>query len=86
MSLYLLTNFEIQLYYQTVSTRNKSSNNAKEAADVTNPHELVNTGTHYLARYVKNNNEIYSHIILVARMPKEYKNFFSIKSCSRDSQ
>ena len=38
MSFYLLTNFEI-LYYQNVSTWNKSSNNAKEAADVTNLHE-----------------------------------------------
>ena len=66
-----LTNFESQLYYQNVSKRNKLPNNAKEGADVIILHGYVNTGTQCVARYVKNNNEIYFDVFWVEHILKE---------------
>ena len=84
-----LTNFEIMKYYENESTfngvyyRDNLPNKIKDEAYVINLDEYSDIGTHWIALYVKKNNNItYFHIFRVEHIPKEIKKFISRSSPS----
>ena len=82
-----LTNFETQEYYKNeprfngVYSRDNLSKTIKnETACIVNLDNYKNTGTHWIALYVKNNEVIYFDSFGVEHVPKEIKNLLVIKT------
>ena len=72
---HLLTNFEIQKYYQNEPKFNGvySRNNLPKIKDgvyVINLDEYKSIGTHWIALYVNGNNAIYFHSFGVEHIPE----------------
>ena len=85
MSPHLLTNFEIQKYYQNESRFNGiySRDNLieiKDVAYVINLDEYSDIGTHWVALYLQNNNVTYFDSFDVEHIPKEIKTFINNKN------
>ena len=80
-----LTNFEIQKYYKNEPRFNGvySRDNLpkiKDGAYVINLDEYSDTGTHWVALYVNNNNNVtYFDSLEVEHIPKEIKTFINNK-------
>ena len=83
---YILTNFQIQKYYQSVPRFNcvYSRNNlpkVKDGAYIINLHKYESIRTHWIAFYVNGNNRRASYDAIyfgssgVKRIPKENKKF-----------
>ena len=75
-----LTNFEIQEYYKNeprfngVYSRNNLAKTIKnETACIVNLDNYKNTGTHWIALYVKDNEVIHFDSFGVEHIPKEIK-------------
>ena len=84
-----LTNFEIIKYYEnesrfdSVCSRDNLPNKIKDGACVINLDEYSDIGTHCIALYVKNNNNItYFDRFRVEHIPKEITKFISRSSSS----
>ena len=80
MSSHLLTNFEIQKYYQNESRFNAIYSrdnlpNLKDGAYVINLDEDTDIGTHSVALYVQSNNVTYFDYFGEEHIPKEIKTF-----------
>ena len=78
-----LTNFEIQKYYQNEPRFNGvySRDNLPKIKDrvyVINLDKYSDTGTHWVALYVHNNNVIYFDSFSVEHIVKEIKTLFSL--------
>ena len=86
MSPHLLTNFEIQKYYQNerrfdgVYSRDNLSDEIKDGAYVINLDEYSDIGTHWVALYASNNDVIYFDSFGVEHISKEIKKFISNKN------
>ena len=81
-----LTNFEIQKYYQNEPRFNGvySRDNLPKIKDgvyVINLDKYSDTGTHWVALYVHNNNVIYFDSFSVEHIVKEIKTLFSLVLC-----
>ena len=80
-----LTNFEIQKYYQNEPRFNgvysrDNLTEIKDGAYVINLDEYSDTGTHWVALYVNNNNNVtYFDSLEVEHIPKEIKTFINNK-------
>ena len=87
---YLLTNFEIQKYYQNHaqgSSKNEPRFNGiysrdnlpkiKDVAYVINLDEYYDIGTHWIALYVQKNDVTYCDSFGVEHIPKEIKAFIN---------
>ena len=83
---HLLTNFEIQKYYQNeprftgVYSKDNLPVEIKDGAYITNLHEYSDIGTHGVALYVQNNDVTYFDSFGVEHIPKEIKTFISNKN------
>ena len=87
---HLLTNFEIQKYYQNEPIFNgvysrdnlpeRSSVKVKDGTCVINFGEYSDIGTHLVALYVQNNDVTYFDRFGVEHIPKEIKTFISNKN------
>ena len=82
---HLLTNFEIQKYYQNESRFNGvySRDNLpkiKDGAYVINLDEYSDIGTHWVALYVQNNDVTYFDSFGVEHIPKEIRTFIGNKN------
>ena len=83
---HLLTNFEIQKYYENESkfngafTRDNLPNKIKDGAYIINLDEDSGIGTHWVALYVKNNDITYFDSFGVEHIPKEIKKFIGNKN------
>ena len=80
-----LANFEIQKYYQIESRFNgvysrDNLTEIKDGADVINLDEYCDTGTHWVALYVHNNDVTYFDSFGVEHIPKEIKAFINNKN------
>ena len=86
MPSHLLTNFEIQKYYQNefrfngVYSRDNLSVKIKDGAYVINPDEYSDIGTHWIPLYVENNDVDFFYSFGVKHVPKEIKTFISNKN------
>ena len=82
---HLLTNFEIQKYYQNeprfngVYSRDNLPNKIKDGAYVIDLDEYFDTGTHWIAVYSLNNNVSYFDSFGVEYISKEIKKFIGNK-------
>ena len=65
--------------FNGVYSRDNLSNIIKHGAYVVNLDEYEDTGTHWIAFYVKNNEVIYFDSFGVEHIPKEIKNFIGYK-------
>ena len=80
-----LTNFEIQICYQNERRFNgvysrDNLTEIKDGAYVINLDEYSDTGTHWVALYVNNNNNVtYFDSLEVEHIPKEIKTFINNK-------
>ena len=82
-----LTNFEMQKYYQNdfkfngVHSRDNLSEcgspEIKDGAYIINLDEYSDTGTHWIALYMRNNNITYFDSFRIEHIPKEIKTFVS---------
>ena len=74
---HLLTNFEIQKYYQNESrfngvySRNNLPDKIRNGAYVINLDEYSDIGTHWIALYTLNNNVTYFDSSGIEHMPKK---------------
>ena len=81
-----LTNFEITKYYENepkfngVYSRDNLPNKIKDEAYVINLDEYSDTGTDWIALYVKNNDITYFDSFGVEHIPKEIKAFIKNKN------
>ena len=81
-----LTNFEIMKYYENepkfngVYSRDNLPNKIKDEAYVINLDEYSDTGTDWIALYVKNNDITYFDSFGVEHIPKEIKAFIKNKN------
>ena len=79
MSPHLLTNFEIQTYYQNeprfngAYSRDNLTKQIKDGAYVINLDEHKDTGTYSIALFCMRNEVIYFHSFGVEHIPKEIK-------------
>ena len=85
MSPHPLTNFEIQKYYKSEPRYNGvySRDNlpkTKNGAFIINLDEHYDTGTHWVALWVNNNNVNYFNSFGVEHFPKEIKKFINNKN------
>ena len=85
MTLYPLTNFEIQKYYQNELRFNGvySRDNLpkiKDGAYVINLDEYSDIGTHWVALYVHNDDVAYFDSFGVEHIPKEIREFIDNKN------
>ena len=90
MTLHILTNFEIQKYYQNEAKFNGvySRNNLckiKDGAFIINPEENESVGTHWIALYVNNSNVTYVDSFGVEHIPKEIKKFIGNKDITTNT-
>ena len=82
---HLLTNFEIQEYYQNeprfneVFSRDNLPSNIKNGAYVINLDEYHDIGTHWVALYVNNKTIIYFDCFGVEHIPGEIMKFIARK-------
>ena len=80
-----LTNFEIREYYKNerrfngVCSRDNLTTNIKKGAYVINLDEYEDTGTHWIALYVKNKKVVYFDSFGVEHVPKEIIQFIKNK-------
>ena len=78
-----LTNFEIQKCYKNqakfngVFSRDNQPNKIKDGAYIINPHEYSDTGTHWVALYLINNDVTYFDSFGVEHILKEIKTFIN---------
>ena len=78
-----LTNTEISEYYKNeprfngVYSRNNLPKTIKKGAYVINLHEYENTGTHWVALFVKTNEAIYFDSFGIEHIPKEMNKFIN---------
>ena len=85
MPTHLLTNFEIQRYYQNkprfngVYSRNNLSR-IKDGAYIINTDEYSDIGTHWIAWYVQNNDVTYFNSFGVEHISKEINTFIGNKN------
>ena len=82
---HLLTNFEIQKYYQNKPSFNgvysrDDITEIKDGAYVINLDEYSDIGTHWVALYVHNNDVTYFDSFGVEHIPKEIKEFINNKN------
>ena len=83
---HLLTNFEIQGYYQNepifnrVFSRDNLPNTIKNSAYVINLDEYRDIGTHGVALYVNNKTATYFNSFGVGHIPKEIMKYIVIKT------
>ena len=82
---HLLTNFEIQKYYQNEPKFNgvysrDNLRKIKDGAYVINFDEYSNIGTHWVALYLQKNNITYFDSFGVEDIPKEIKSFIKNKN------
>ena len=81
-----LANFEIQEYYKNeprfngVYSRDNLPKTIKNGAYIVNLDNYKNTGTHWIALYVKNNEITYFDSFGVEHVPKEIKKFIGHKN------
>ena len=84
-----LTNLEIQKYYQNkprfngVYSRDNLAKKIKDGVHIINIDEYSDTGTHWIALYLLNNNVTYFDSFGVEHTPKEIEKFingFTIKT------
>ena len=81
-----LTNIEINEYYKNkprfngVYSRNNLPNKLKKGAYVINLDEYENTGTHWIALFVKTNEVIYFGSFGIEHIPKEINKFIGNKN------
>ena len=86
---HLLTNFEIQEYYQNeprfngVFSRDNLPNNIKTGAYVINLDEYHDIRTHWVALYVNNKTVIYFDSFGIEHIPKEIKKCIARKKIRR---
>ena len=88
-----MTDFEIQQYYQNELIFNcvysgdnlpeRSSAEIKDGAYIKNLDEYSDTGTHWVALYVMNNDVTYVHSFGVEHIQKEIKIFIGDKSIKK---
>ena len=88
-----MTDFEIQQYYQNelrfncVYSRDnlpeRSSAEIKDGAYIKNLDEYSDTGTHWVALYVMNNDVTYVHSFGVEHIQKEIKIFIGDKNIKK---
>ena len=77
---HLLTNFEIQRYYQNeprfngVFSRNNLPKKIKDGAYIINLVEYTDVGTHWIALFCNKNEVVYFDSFGVQHIPKEIKN------------
>ena len=78
-----LTNIEISKYYKNeprfngVYSRNNLPNQIKKGAYVINLDEFENTGTHWIALFVKPKNTVYSDCFGIEHIPEEINKFIN---------
>ena len=83
---HLLTNLEIQMYYQNeprfngVNSRNNLPNKVKDGAYIINLDEYSDIGTHWIALYVNTKTATYFDSFGVENIPKEIKKFIKNKN------
>ena len=83
---HLLTNFEIQQYYQNelrfigVYSGDNLPNEIKDGAYVINLDEYSDIGTHWVSLYMNNNGVTYFDSFGVEHIPKEIKKFIGSKN------
>ena len=83
---HLLTNFEIQKYYETeprfngVFSRNNLPEKIKDRAYVINLDEYADVGTHWIALFCNKNEIIYFDSFGVEHVPEEIKEFVRNKN------
>ena len=82
---HLITNFEIQKYYQNEPTFNgvysrDNSQKVQDVAYIENLDEYSEIGTHWVALHVQNNDVIYFDSFGVEDIPKEIRTFISNKN------
>ena len=81
---HLLTNFEIQKYYQNEPRFNgvyyRDSPKKKDGEYVINLDEYSDIGTHWVALYVQNNDVTYFDSFGVEHIPKEIRTFIGNKN------
>ena len=86
MSPHLLTNFEIQKYYETeprfngVFSRNDLPEKIKDRAYVINLDEYADVGTHWIALFCNKNEIVYFDSFGVEHVPEEIKEFIGNKN------
>ena len=89
MSPHLLTNFEIQKYYQNEPRFNgiysrDHLTEIRDGAYVINLDEYYDIGAHQVALYVLNNNVTYFDSFGVEHIPKEIKTFINNKNIKKN--
>ena len=83
---HLLTNFEIQKYYQNelrfngVYSRNNLPNKIKDGAYVINLDEHADVGTHWIALFCNRNEIVYFDSFDVEHVPEEIKELVGNKN------
>ena len=83
---HLLTNFEIQTYYQNkrrfngVYSRDNLSDKIKDGVYAINLDEYSDIGTHWIGLYVNTKTMTYFDSFEVEHIPKEIKNFINNKN------
>ena len=81
-----LTNFEIHEYYKNeprfnvVYSRDNLPKTIKNGAYIVNLNEYLDSGTHWIALYVKDNEITYFNSFGVEHVPEDIKNFIGHKN------
>ena len=91
LSFHPLTNIEINEYYKnepnfnSVYSRNNLPNKIKKGAYVINLDEYENTGTNWLALFVKPKYTVYFNSFGVEHIPKEFNKFIGNSNTTKSS-